>query len=155
MNGLAVAGIAVLIAVPPVGVTVTGALISTTATATATGAPCGGPAQDIVGVPLDAEQLANAAAIIAATDQRHRPALPGLPARAAVTAVATALQESGLRNLPYGDRDSLGLFQQRASWGPARTSPGVPWTPNSSPTPQPSAPPPNSGTCPPCLPGPP
>ena len=120
MNGLAVAGIAVLIAVPPVGVTVTGALISTTATASATAnwAPCGpgGPAQDIVGGPLDAEQLANAAAIIAATRQRH---LPALPARAAVTAVATALQESGLRNLPYGDRDSLGLFQQRASWGPA------------------------------------
>ena len=127
MNGLAVAGIAVLIAVPPVGVTVTGALISTTATTTtanANGAPCGpgGPAQDITGGPLDPEQLANAATIITATHQRHLPALPAvpaLPARAAVTAVATALQESGLRNLPYGDRDSLGLFQQRASWGPA------------------------------------
>ena len=123
MNGLAAAGIALLIAAPPVGVTVTGALISTTAATTAAttgaaGAPCGpgGPAQDIVGGPLDAEQLANAAAIIAATRQRH---LPALPARAAVTAVATALQESGLRNLPHGDRDSLGLFQQRASWGPA------------------------------------
>ncbi len=38
-----------------------------------------------------------------------------------VVALATALQESGLRNLPYGDRDSLGLFQQRpsAGWGSA------------------------------------
>jgi cell wall-associated NlpC family hydrolase len=36
-------------------------------------------------------------------------------------ALATALQESGLRNLTYGDRDSLGLFQQRPSqgWGTA------------------------------------
>lgn len=34
-------------------------------------------------------------------------------------ALMTALQESGLRNLDYGDRDSLGLFQQRTSmdWG--------------------------------------
>jgi cell wall-associated NlpC family hydrolase len=31
--------------------------------------------------------------------------------------VMTSLAESGLRNLPYGDRDSLGLFQQRPSQG--------------------------------------
>jgi murein DD-endopeptidase MepM/ murein hydrolase activator NlpD len=37
--------------------------------------------------------------------------------RAAVVAIATALQESALRNLSYGDRDSVGLFQQRAGWG--------------------------------------
>ncbi|GCD99873.1 LysM peptidoglycan-binding domain-containing protein [Embleya hyalina] len=41
----------------------------------------------------------------------------GLPTRAYVIAVATALQESTLRNLSYGDRDSLGLFQQRPSQG--------------------------------------
>ncbi|MBN1174954.1 MAG: C40 family peptidase [Micromonosporaceae bacterium] len=41
----------------------------------------------------------------------------GLPVRAAVIAIATALQESTLRNLTYGDRDSLGLFQQRPSQG--------------------------------------
>ena len=29
----------------------------------------------------------------------------------------TAMQESGLRNLDYGDRGSLGLFQQRPSMG--------------------------------------
>lgn len=36
-----------------------------------------------------------------------------------VIALATAMQESGLRNLTYGDRDSVGLFQQRPSahWG--------------------------------------
>ena len=36
-----------------------------------------------------------------------------------VVALAAAAQESGLRNVDYGDRDSLGLFQQRPSvgWG--------------------------------------
>ena len=44
----------------------------------------------------------------------------GMPARAASIAVATAIQESGLRNLDYGDDagpDSRGLFQQRPSQG--------------------------------------
>ena len=43
----------------------------------------------------------------------------GLPARALTIAIATAMQESRLRNLDYGDRDSLGVFQQRPSqdWG--------------------------------------
>ena len=41
----------------------------------------------------------------------------GLPERAVVIALATAQQESRLRNLDYGDRDSLGLFQQRPSQG--------------------------------------
>ena len=36
-----------------------------------------------------------------------------------VIALAAGLQESGLRPLTYGDRDSLGVFQQRASWGSA------------------------------------
>ncbi|MGY4954845.1 C40 family peptidase [Streptomyces nigrescens] len=45
-----------------------------------------------------------------------------VPARGQIIALATALQESGLRNLDYGDRDSLGLFQQRPSqgWGTAQ-----------------------------------
>ena len=45
----------------------------------------------------------------------------GVPARGQIVALVTALQESGLRNLTYGDRDSLGLFQQRPSqgWGTA------------------------------------
>jgi hypothetical protein len=39
--------------------------------------------------------------------------------RSAVIAVATAMQESTLENISYGDRDSEGLFQQRpsAGWG--------------------------------------
>jgi hypothetical protein len=62
---------------------------------------------------LTAEQVANAATIAAVGRER------GLPERAIVIALATAQQESRLRNLDYGDRDSLGLFQQRpsAGWG--------------------------------------
>jgi len=67
------------------------------------------------GVPLDAGQLANARVIYAVG------AGLGLPQRGEIIAIATAMQESGLRNLAYGDRDSLGLFQQRPSqgWGTA------------------------------------
>jgi hypothetical protein len=62
-------------------------------------------------VTLDAEQAGNAATITAVAVKRK------LPARAATIAIATALQESKLRNLTFGDRDSLGLFQQRPSQG--------------------------------------
>jgi hypothetical protein len=62
-------------------------------------------------VTLTAEQLGNAA-IIAEVGRAR-----GLPDRAIVIALATAHQESRLRNLDYGDRDSLGLFQQRPSQG--------------------------------------
>jgi len=34
-----------------------------------------------------------------------------LPPRAATIALTTAYQETGIRNLDYGDRDSVGLFQ--------------------------------------------
>jgi hypothetical protein len=37
--------------------------------------------------------------------------------RAVTIGLATAMQESRLRNLDYGDRDSLGMFQQRPSQG--------------------------------------
>lgn len=40
-----------------------------------------------------------------------------VPARGWVVALAAGLQESGLRPLRHGDRDSLGVFQQRAGWG--------------------------------------
>jgi hypothetical protein len=45
----------------------------------------------------------------------------GMPPRAATIAIATAMQESKVRNVRFGDRDSLGLFQQRPSqgWGTA------------------------------------
>ncbi|MFE2586125.1 heavy metal transporter [Streptomyces sp. NPDC059378] len=57
------------------------------------------------------EQAVNAATISAVGTDR------GLPERAVTIALATALQESGLRNIEHGDRDSLGLFQQRPSQG--------------------------------------
>ena len=41
----------------------------------------------------------------------------GLSDHAVTVALATALQETQLENLPYGDRDSVGLFQQRPSQG--------------------------------------
>jgi hypothetical protein len=66
-------------------------------------------------VDVDPEQADNAAVIAGIAVRR------GLPARAASIALATAYQESDIRNLDYGDRDSLGLFQQRPSqgWGTA------------------------------------
>ena len=67
-------------------------------------------------VVLRPEQAENAALIAAISVRR------GLPARAATIAIATAYQESKLVNIDYGDRDSLGLFQQRPSqgWGTRR-----------------------------------
>ena len=62
-------------------------------------------------VRLTPEQAEHAATIAAVAERR------GLPARAVTIALATAYQESDLRNLDYGDRDSLGLFQQRPSQG--------------------------------------
>lgn len=66
---------------------------------------------DGVAVTLSTEQAENAA-LIAGIAQRR-----GLPARAVSIALATAYQESKLVNIDYGDRDSLGLFQQRPSMG--------------------------------------
>lgn len=60
---------------------------------------------------LAPDQTAYAALVVGVANQR------GLPARAATIGIATAIQESGLRNIDYGDRDSLGLFQQRPSQG--------------------------------------
>lgn len=62
-------------------------------------------------VRLSQEQAQNAATIAAVAERR------GLPARAVTIALATAYQESKLLNIDYGDRDSLGLFQQRPSQG--------------------------------------
>ncbi|QQC91222.1 heavy metal transporter [Streptomyces alfalfae] len=63
-----------------------------------------------------AEQAENAATVAAVGTSR------GMPERAVTIALATALQESGLRNIRFGDRDSLGLFQQRPTqgWGDER-----------------------------------
>jgi hypothetical protein len=62
-------------------------------------------------VAVDTEQ-AHYAAVISGLSVRR-----GLAPRAASIALATAYQESGIRNLDHGDRDSLGLFQQRPSMG--------------------------------------
>ncbi len=67
------------------------------------------------GYKLDSEQSINAGIIIATVQAK------GLIPRAAVIAIAVALQESTLHNVNHGDAagpDSRGLFQQRASWGP-------------------------------------
>lgn len=64
-----------------------------------------------LGATLETEQAQNAALISAIAVRR------GLPAHAATIALATAMQESKLFNLTSGDRDSLGLFQQRPSQG--------------------------------------
>ena len=60
---------------------------------------------------FDPDQTANAALISALSVKRE------MPPRAATIALTTAFQESKIRNLRYGDRDSVGLFQQRPSQG--------------------------------------
>ena len=62
-------------------------------------------------VSLTLEQAENVALMAAISVQR------GMPARAASIAIATSTQESKLYNIEHGDRDSLGLFQQRPSQG--------------------------------------
>jgi murein DD-endopeptidase MepM/ murein hydrolase activator NlpD len=76
----------------------------------------GAQAASTVGVPKGAgpwvgHQVTNAATLVAVGRQLN------VPPRGWVVAVATAMQESGLRNLPGGDRDSVGLLQQRPSQG--------------------------------------
>lgn len=62
-------------------------------------------------VPLSTGQAGLAATIAGVANNR------AMPLRAVTIAYATALQESDLENLPYGDRDSVGVFQQRPSQG--------------------------------------
>jgi hypothetical protein len=64
---------------------------------------------------IDNDRMANAATIAAVARAKS------LPERATIIALATAEQESKIRNLSQGDRDSVGLFQQRPSqgWGTA------------------------------------
>jgi len=71
---------------------------------------CRAEVGDVV-VELSTEQAENATIIAAVAVRR------GLPARAVSIALATAYQESKIENLAHGDRDSLGLFQQRPSMG--------------------------------------
>jgi len=64
-------------------------------------------------VTLDLDQAHYASIIVGLSIRRD------LAPRAASVAMATVYQETGIRNLDYGDRDSVGLFQQRpsAGWG--------------------------------------
>jgi hypothetical protein len=64
-----------------------------------------------VSAEIDLEQ-ARWASLMAAIAQRR-----GLPPRATTIAIATAFQESKIHNIDFGDRDSVGLFQQRTSQG--------------------------------------
>ncbi|MFJ4703661.1 C40 family peptidase [Streptomyces anulatus] len=70
----------------------------------------------IEGLDLPAEQVPHAQTIVATGLSLD------VPTKGQIIALATAMQESRLRNLNYGDRDSLGLFQQRPSqgWGTAQ-----------------------------------
>ncbi|MEU7477089.1 C40 family peptidase [Lentzea sp. NPDC042327] len=95
-------------------------LVSATSALTAAAASCtslatgfgpGGVSQQVGDQQYSAEQLTNAQTIVGVAVSRK------LPRRAGVLAVATAMVESELRNLDHGDRDSLGLFQQRPSMG--------------------------------------
>lgn len=63
------------------------------------------------GTSITDEMAANARAIIQVGRRL------GVPDRGIVVALAAAAQESGMRNLSYGDRDSIGIFQQRPSQG--------------------------------------
>jgi len=67
-------------------------------------------------VTLDTGQAGIAATIAGVAAHRS------MPVRAVTIAYATALQESKLQDLSYGDRDSVGVFQQRPSegWGTRR-----------------------------------
>jgi hypothetical protein len=67
-------------------------------------------------LPLTVSQASIAATIAGVAEQRN------LPTRAVTIAYAAALQESKMADLNYGDRDSLGVFQQRPSegWGTPR-----------------------------------
>jgi hypothetical protein len=67
-------------------------------------------------VSLDTGQAGIAATIAGVAAHR------AMPVRAVTIAYATALQESKLQDLSYGDLDSVGVFQQRPSqgWGTRR-----------------------------------
>jgi cell wall-associated NlpC family hydrolase len=104
------AGIAMFLGAPTAGCALPAVAVSG---ATATISPPPGGWQPIG--EWDTNQVANAATIISVG------ASMGVPLHGQVIAIATAIQESDLRNLPNlgpaNDHDSLGLFQQRPSQG--------------------------------------
>src|SRR4051794_9866380 len=98
-----------------IALAVTAGASSTTAAAaapiTACSAPPVQPGKPADGATLNAAQIGEAKVIYGVS------ATMRLPQRAAVIAIATAMQESRLRNLPDGPGDATGLFQQRPSQG--------------------------------------
>ena len=74
------------------------------------------PGTTVDGQTLDAQQITDAGLIVAVGQHL------GIPEPGETIALTTAMQESGLHNLDHGDRDSLGLFQQRPSQGWGTTS---------------------------------
>ncbi|HEX5859127.1 MAG TPA: LysM peptidoglycan-binding domain-containing protein [Microbacterium sp.] len=90
-------------------IAIPGAVVLAVAITPIAPAPAGPPAQQ--SAVLDAEQAANASLIIGIGRQL------GVSDRGIAIALATAMVESWMRNLDWGDRDSLGLFQQRPSYG--------------------------------------
>ncbi|RSD16308.1 C40 family peptidase [Amycolatopsis eburnea] len=106
-------GVAAVLAMLPVllGAVPQAVVTSLTGAGSTTCTPSGATSGGVPGYGVD--QLANAAIITSVGKQLQVPE-PGW-----VIAIAVAIQESTLRNLDHGDRDSLGLFQQRPSqrWG--------------------------------------
>ncbi|MFI6509495.1 hypothetical protein ACIBCT_17965 [Streptosporangium sp. NPDC050855] len=72
---------------------------------------------------MDGYRVSCARAVVGAVRAR------GLPREAAVIAITTAVIETGVRNINREvDHDSLGVFQQRASWGTAAQRLDVAWS---------------------------
>lgn len=108
-------GLGVLVAAPILGCLAVPVLAGGSGPPSAVASPAAGGACMLVtagaSISLDGEQVHDAG-VIDTVGRELR-----LPRYAEVIALATAWQESDLRDLPYGDRDSLGLFQQRPSQG--------------------------------------
>jgi cell wall-associated NlpC family hydrolase len=102
-------GMAALVSVPMLMVMGTTATLTEPETDTTAGC---GPVAQVAGstIALDADQLKNARTIIEVGRSLK------VPDRGLVIAVATALQESTLKNLAGGDSTSVGLFQQLNAW---------------------------------------
>ncbi|MET9183256.1 peptidase M23 [Kitasatospora aureofaciens] len=131
-RGLMLKASGIVAALGMIGLLVLGMIGGSAGSASATGNPCGGlgtPGAPLPGGnsggstggasgtphypggPMRDKQVANAQTIDRAAQDA------GLPGRATLIGLMTALQESTLLDLPGGDRDSIGLFQQRPSQG--------------------------------------
>ena len=118
IRGMTRIALAVLPVVVLIGATVSlmGVLLMTGSSA-ATGATAGSCSSisrtsPVMVENLDLEQVGNAQTIVAVGRSLQ------VPPYGWAIALATAMQESTLHNLDHGDRDSVGLFQQRTPWGP-------------------------------------